>query len=137
MGRYSLACLFVAGLVAGGPARPNSPAAAPAPERARIHGFVGEIVQIYPAIGRIVARDSLRAGSRKETTFQIERSTRITRAGLAGSAADIHRGDHVTIKYLVAAGGVRRAVTILVTPVAGPGAALRAPAGAPRDRTPD
>jgi hypothetical protein len=116
--RVAAALLFLAlaGFFALGALGPAGGAAAP--ERPRPHAFVGEVSAVYPAMSKLVVRENLRAGATKGTTFLVNSHTRIVRGKKPAELSEIRANDHVTIKYVTEAGGLRRALTIRVVPVA-------------------
>lgn len=111
-----LGCLVTVSLLlaAGAP-----PVQTPHPAR-RIHGFVGEVVTVAAATGEISARETLHAGSQRQTSFQVTVQTRILCGKTPCPLANVHPNDHVTIKYVLGPRKVRQALVILVTPVAAP-----------------
>jgi hypothetical protein len=97
----SLACLV--GFRQSPPPAPgvgsnNRPTAAPAARR-RIRAFVGEVLTVEPKALRFSARESLKDGSLKSTTFDVDAWTKFSRANGVASFADLHPNDHVIVKY--------------------------------------
>ena len=90
------------------------------PRRPKIHSFVGEVVEILAAEKKLTARETLRDGSPKTTTFALTNDTTVSRGKDSCTFSDIRVNDHVTIKYSDEPGGARRALTVRVTPSAAP-----------------
>jgi hypothetical protein len=102
----------------------SSSTASPATQRPRGRAFVGEVVEISAGEGKIVARETLRAGSPKTTAFLVTPQTQIVRGKDKATFADVRGTDHVTIKYLDGPAGEKRALSIRITPAAPPPAAI-------------
>jgi|PersoiStandDraft_1058852.scaffolds.fasta_scaffold05874_2 hypothetical protein len=94
----------------------SSSTASPAPHRPRGRAFVGEVVEISAGEGKIVARETLRAGSPKTTVFLVTPQTQILRGKDKATIADVRGTDHVTIKYLDGPAAEKRALSIRITP---------------------
>jgi hypothetical protein len=83
---------------ASGASSSNRTTASPAARR-RIRAFVGEVLTVEPKALRFSARESLKDGSLKSTTFDVDTRTKFSRANSVASFADLHPNDHVIVKY--------------------------------------
>jgi hypothetical protein len=115
----SLLLLWPGSAFAPRQAPPPAPSSNAASSRPHVRAFVGEVLAVEPKAFRFSARESLKDGSLKSTTFEVSRETKFRRASSAAGFADLHPNDHVIVKYVDdRATRRKRAVSVTIVPPA-------------------